>query len=36
MKPGNKKPCRKCAERRAALKRLAKKLVIRINPKGSK
>lgn len=30
------KPCAKCAERRAALKLAAKKLVIKIKPKGWK
>jgi len=28
------KPCKKCAERRAALKMAAKKLIIKITPKG--
>jgi hypothetical protein len=29
------KPCKKCAERRAALKLAAKKLIIKIKPKGT-
>jgi hypothetical protein len=28
------KPCKKCLERRAALKLAAKKLIIKIKPKG--